>query len=52
MALLIVINYIFFGIKSNFFFVKHEFSYSEVCNFRGLFLAELFVFILPICLAF
>ena len=51
MALLIVINYTFFGIK-NFFFVKREFPYSEVCNFLGPFLTELPVFLLPICLAF
>ena len=51
MALLIVINCIFIGIKSNFF-LKHEFSYSEVCNFLGRFLVELSVFLLPRCVAF
>ena len=50
MALLIVINCIFIGIKSNF--LKLEFSYSEVCNFLGRFLAELSIFLLPRCLAF
>ena len=50
MALLIVINSIFIGIKSIFF--KHEFVYSEVCNFLGRFLAELSVFLLPRCLPF
>ena len=51
MALLIVINCIFIGIKSNFFF-NNEFLYSEVCNFLGRFLAKLPVFILPRCLTF
>ena len=32
--------------------MKHEFSYSEVCNFLRRFLAELPAFLLPICLAF
>ena len=32
--------------------MKHEFSYSEVCNFLGRFLAELSIFLLSICLAF
>ena len=52
MALLIVINYIFFGIKSKKFFVKHDFSYYGVCNFLGCSLAELSVFLSPICLDF
>ena len=34
------------------FFLKHEFSYSEVCNFLERFLDELSVFLLPRCLAF
>ena len=51
MALLIVINCIFIGIKS-FFFLKHEFVYSKVCNFLKRFLAELSVFLLPRCLTF
>ena len=32
--------------------MKHEFSYSEVCNFLRRFLAELPAFLLPICLVF
>ena len=32
--------------------MKHEFSYSDMCNFLGHFLAELSVFLLPLCLAF
>ena len=32
--------------------MKHEFSYSEVCNFLRRFLAELSAFLLPICLVF
>ena len=51
MALLIV-NCIFFEIKNNFFFVKHEFLYSEVCNFLRRFLVMLPAFLLPICLFF
>ena len=43
MALLIVINCTFIGIKNNFFF-KHESVYSEVCNFLGYYLAELSAF--------
>ena len=50
MVLLIVINCIFIGIKSNFF--KHKFVYSEVCNFLRRSLAELSVFLLPRCLTF
>ena len=49
MALLIVINCIFHWNKEQFFF-KHEFAYSEVCNFLERFLAELFL--LPRCLTF
>ena len=51
MALLIV-NCIFFEIKNNFFFLKHEFLYSEVCNFLRRFLVMLPAFLLPICLFF
>ena len=43
MALLIVINCTFIGIKNNIF-LNHEFVYSEVCNFLGCFLVELFPF--------
>ena len=32
--------------------MKHEFSYSEACNFLRRFLAEMFAFLLPICLVF
>ena len=32
--------------------MKHEFSYSEVCNFLRRFLVELPAFLLLICLAF
>ena len=32
--------------------MKHEFSYSEACNFLRIFLVELSAFLLPICLAF
>ena len=32
--------------------MKHEFSFSEVCNFLRRFLAKLPAFLLPICLAF
>ena len=32
--------------------MKHEFLYSEVCNFIRRFLAELPAFLLPICLVF
>ena len=35
MALLIVINCTFIGIKNNFF-LKHEFVYFEGCNFLGV----------------
>ena len=51
MALLIVINCTFIGIK-NFFFLKHEFVYSDVCNFLVRSLAELSVFLLSRCSAF
>ena len=40
MALLIVINCTFTGIKNNIFFLKHESVYSEVCNFLGCYLAK------------
>ena len=33
MALLIVTNCTFIGIKRNFSFLNHEFAYSDVCNF-------------------
>ena len=51
MTLMIVINCTFIGIQI-FFFLKHEFVYSEVCDFIARFLAELSVFLLPRCLAF
>ena len=41
MALLIVIDCTFIGIKNNIFFLKHESVYSEVCIFLGYYLAEL-----------
>ena len=41
MALLIVTDCTFIGIKNNFFF-KHESVYSEACNFLGYYLAKLF----------
>ena len=44
MALLIVIDCTFIGIKNNIFFLKHESVYSEVCNFLGYYLAELSAF--------
>ena len=50
MTLLIVINCTFIGIK--IFFFKHEFVYSDVCNFLVCFLAELSASLLPRCLAF
>ena len=53
MALLIVINCTFIGIKNNiFFFLAHEFVYSNACNFLVRCLAELSVFLLPRCLTF
>ena len=42
MALLIVIDCTFIGIKNNFF-LKHVSVYSEVCNFLGYYLAKLSV---------
>ena len=32
--------------------MKHEFLYSEVCNFLKCFLGELLAFLLSICLVF
>ena len=40
MALLIVIDCTFIGIKNNIF-LKNESVYSEVCNFLGYYLAKL-----------
>ena len=44
MALLIVIDCTFFWNKEQYFFLKHESVYSEVCNFLGCYLAELSAF--------
>ena len=44
MALLIVIDCTFIGIKNNILFLKHESVYSEVCNFLRYYLAELSAF--------
>ena len=43
MSLLIVIDCTFIGIKNNtlFLFLKHEYVYSEMCNFLGYDLAKL-----------
>ena len=46
MTLLIVINCTFIGIKIFFFFLLHEFVYSDVHNFLVRSLAELSVFLL------
>ena len=40
MALLIIIDCTFIGIKNNIF-LKHESVYFEVCNFLGYYLAKL-----------
>ena len=56
MTLLIVTSlnqlYLLRNKEQYFFFVKHEFSYYEVCNFLRRFLAELPAFLLSICLVF